>query len=782
MKKFKSCCLSCILVAVLITVSVTAYGVELPPPYETEGQAVFSVSNPVTVLTVGDAAYVKTDVSGQPENLYGFELVFSYDENFLTYKSYSLKEKDKVVTAEKVSDGILKIAVSSSDNSNIKSSVLTTLNFVAKKSGNTQVTLLEAVVIDSGMGYTKYNDLNKNVSLSIKAKNSGGGSSGGGGGSGGSITVGGGTNSTTGVSPTMEPSNNIPTVIPEETNKPTDIFNDINDESWSKNAVIELYNLGIVNGYEDGSFKPENSVTRAEFLKFIITALEAGVSENNISLPFSDTYNSEWYAPYVSAALNLKMVNGYDDETFRPDSYISREEAAAIVCRGIDAMGISLDSYRLKITFEDENIISDYAVDYVYRLYSSGVINGDENQCFRPKDDMSRAETAQLIWNLINTLNPVESEEQMKVLGKDKAYPVSENDLDSKQNDSDTVESEPSATPTEVPDLIPTPTSIPTEEPLPSETPGSSFDTDIDYECENLAELYSYNNVYAYLIPDDGSRDAFYDDFTTFQRAGDGEAEVIYSIPYSDEAEIISYFFAGEELTDFKFEISSDGNTWSKPEVNCDYLESPGKWTKASYRLSELNQTKYIKAIFPETQNWWTPLIAKVSAVIGEAKPVKINIEGKNELIIPRYDFSEYQYIGFISDQIGEKFDGSVKFSIAESEIGNLEISEDGVIKIYSDFKDGSKFKIKAENTDYNLSTEIEVVLKAAVLGDVDGDGTVNENDVKIILTYFDKSELEDKDWKSVRDGDINKDGVIDIVDIAYVAKRAAINEMGNVE
>ena len=82
---------------------------------------------------------------------------------------------------------------------------MTTLNFVAKKSGNTQVTLLEAVLIDSGMGYTKYNDLNKNVSLSIKAKNSGGGSSGGGGGSGGSITVGGGTNSTTGVSPTMEP-------------------------------------------------------------------------------------------------------------------------------------------------------------------------------------------------------------------------------------------------------------------------------------------------------------------------------------------------------------------------------------------------------------------------------------------------------------------------------------------------------------------------------------------------------------------------------------------------
>ena len=43
---------------------------------------------------------------------------------------------------------------------------------------------------------------------------------------------------------------------------------------------------------------------------------------------------------------------------------------------------------------------------------------------------------------------------------------------------------------------------------------------------------------------------------------------------------------------------------------------------------------------------------------------MKINIEGKNELIIPRYDFSEYQYIGFISDQIGEKFDGSVKFSL----------------------------------------------------------------------------------------------------------------------
>lgn len=780
MKKFKSCCLSCVLVAVLIAVSMPVYGDELLVPYETEGQAVFSISNPVTSLTVGDAAYVKTDVSGQPEDLYGFELVFSYDENFLTYKSYSLKEKGKVVNAEKVSDGIFKIAVSASDNSSIKSSALTTLNFIAKKSGNTQVTLLDAVLIDSSMGYTKYNDLNKSVSLSIKTKTSGGGSSGGGGG--GSISVGGGTNSTTGVSPTMEPSNNIPTVTPEETNKPTDIFNDINDESWSKNAVVELYNRGIVNGYEDGSFKPENSVTRAEFLKFVITALEAGVSENNISLPFSDTYNSEWYASYVSAALNLKMVNGYDDETFRPDSYISREEASAIVCRGIDAMGISLDLYRLKITFEDENIISDYAVDYVYKLYSSGVINGDENQCFRPKDDMSRAETAQLIWNLIDTMNPVVSDEQLKVLGKDKAYPVSENDLDSKQNDSDIVESEPSADPTEEPDLFPSPTIIPTEEPLPSETPMPSFDPDIYYECENLAELYSYNNVYAYLIPDDGSRDAFYDDFTTFQRAADGKAEVVYSIPYADAAEVISYFFAGEELVDFKFEVSSDGNTWNEPKIICDYLEAQGKWTKASYRLTELNQTKYIKAIFPETQNWWTPLISKVSAVIGEPKPVKINIEGKNELIIPRYDFSEYQYIGFIADQIGEKFDSSVKFSVAESEIENLEISEDGIIKIYSDFKAGSTFKIKAENTDYNLSTEIEVVLKAAVLGDIDGDGTVNENDVRIILTYFDKSEIEDKDWKNFRDGDINKDGVIDIVDIAYVAKRAAINEMGDVE
>lgn len=107
MKKFKSCFLLCILVAVLITVSVTAYGVELPAPYETEGQAVFSVSNPVTGLTVGDAAYVKTDVSGQPENLYGFELVFSYDENFLTYKSYSLKKRTRLLLLKRFQTGFL---------------------------------------------------------------------------------------------------------------------------------------------------------------------------------------------------------------------------------------------------------------------------------------------------------------------------------------------------------------------------------------------------------------------------------------------------------------------------------------------------------------------------------------------------------------------------------------------------------------------------------------------------------------------------------------------------
>ncbi len=58
---------------------------------------------------MGDAAYVKTDVSGQPENLYGFELVFSYDENFLTYKSYSFeKKRTRLLLLKRFQTGFLK--------------------------------------------------------------------------------------------------------------------------------------------------------------------------------------------------------------------------------------------------------------------------------------------------------------------------------------------------------------------------------------------------------------------------------------------------------------------------------------------------------------------------------------------------------------------------------------------------------------------------------------------------------------------------------------------------
>ncbi len=299
-----------------------------------------------------------------------------------------------------------------------------------------------------------------------------------------------------------------------------------------------------------------------------------------------------------------------------------------------------------------------------------------------------------------------------------------------------------------------------------------NYEPDVVYDCDSLAELYSYSNVYAYLIPDDGSREAFYDDYTTFQRPQDGEAYIVYEIPYAEQAEVVAYFYAGEPLVDLAYRISADGEYWTDIDFDCDYLEAEGKWTRAVYRLSDLGDTRYIKIIFPQTVNWWTPLVSSVSAAAGEPEAVGIKLIGDDVLIIPRYDFAEYRFSAYLVDQIGEVFNGDVTLSIRDSDIDGLSISEDGTVIIDSEAANGAEFTVYAESAEHGLSAQMSVTLKSAPVGDLNNDGAVDKSDLELVLTYYDKSS-EDNDWKSVRDGDINTDGIINIVDIAYIAKKA---------
>lgn len=107
-------------------------------------------------------------------------------------------------------------------------------------------------------------------------------------------------------------------------------YTDVKAGDWYNNAISTLSDLGIITGYEDGTFRPNASITRAEFVTIATRFFDYAAEYEGA---FSDVSYSSWYADFVQAAVDMGLVNGYENGTFRPNASITRAEAVAIVNR-----------------------------------------------------------------------------------------------------------------------------------------------------------------------------------------------------------------------------------------------------------------------------------------------------------------------------------------------------------------------------------------------------------------------------------------------------------------
>ena len=112
----------------------------------------------------------------------------------------------------------------------------------------------------------------------------------------------------------------------------TNDYTDVPADAWYNNAVSTLSNAGIIDGYEDGTFKPDGNITRAEFATIAVRFFEATYDGEDL---FSDIAG-HWAQDYINEAANAGIVDGYPDGTFRPQQYITRAEAMTMVNRTID--------------------------------------------------------------------------------------------------------------------------------------------------------------------------------------------------------------------------------------------------------------------------------------------------------------------------------------------------------------------------------------------------------------------------------------------------------------
>ena len=112
----------------------------------------------------------------------------------------------------------------------------------------------------------------------------------------------------------------------------TNPYSDVSADDWFNNAVSTLTNAGVLDGYEDGTFKPNGNITRAEFATITARFFEATYDGENL---FPDI-EGHWAQDYINEAANAGIVDGYPDGTFRPQQYITRAEAVTMVNRTID--------------------------------------------------------------------------------------------------------------------------------------------------------------------------------------------------------------------------------------------------------------------------------------------------------------------------------------------------------------------------------------------------------------------------------------------------------------
>ncbi len=187
-----------------------------------------------------------------------------------------------------------------------------------------------------------------------------------------------------------------PKVVSEVYSKTS--FSDI-DGHWAKSWIEKSIKMGFVSGYEDGTFKPDRTITRAEFSKLINNALN---TNKKASINFTDVGSKDWFYEEIQKSVASGFFSGYENNTFRPSNPIKREEAAKVVSSAIATGGIEGEGATL---LSDYGTIQEWAKISVNSVYNKGYILGYPEGTYRPSKALTRAEAVKIIYEIIENEN-----------------------------------------------------------------------------------------------------------------------------------------------------------------------------------------------------------------------------------------------------------------------------------------------------------------------------------------------------------------------------------------
>lgn len=172
------------------------------------------------------------------------------------------------------------------------------------------------------------------------------------------------------------------------------------DTHWGIERMKKWQDKGLINGYPDGSLRPDEGITRAQFARMLRSVFQYAVPQSTVEQKsFTDVEAGGWYSKDVAAAAAAGIINGYPDGSFRPNELVKRQDAATML-----AAAYKLKEQASLAAFKDAGQVSSYAQQPVQQLVHAGVLKGYSDGTIRPMNTMTRAEAIALLDGLTGEL------------------------------------------------------------------------------------------------------------------------------------------------------------------------------------------------------------------------------------------------------------------------------------------------------------------------------------------------------------------------------------------
>lgn len=192
-------------------------------------------------------------------------------------------------------------------------------------------------------------------------------------------------------------------------------YKDVKTSDWHYSVVDELSNKGIINGYEDNTFKPQRPVSYAEFLTLLNNAIGTKQAPDY-------TNPTQWYKPTFTYLQNKGVITNIAN----PNQTISRNEMAKYLSLGLEKLKNQKPNTTAPTNIKDFASIPAEYKDYVASTVNAGLVKGDEFQNFNGSKSLTRSETAVIIKGLGGEVKPTEEAKKPEPVAQVKGYPAME--------------------------------------------------------------------------------------------------------------------------------------------------------------------------------------------------------------------------------------------------------------------------------------------------------------------------------------------------------------------